>query len=162
MKTFIVSLWENVLNLANFIFFIIFFNFSIILLLFNYNCLHFPPQFPTPQPSQSHLLLLLPPSPLVQSMCPLWQFLKTLLPTIPSPSPLAIVRLFLTSMSLVIFYLLFSSVDQVPVKGQIIWYLSFTAWLISLSIMLSSSIHAVAKGISSLFLSAALNSIKLF
>ena len=34
-------------------------------------------------------------------------------------------------------------------------YLSLTAWIISLSIMLSSSSHAIAKGISSLFLSAA-------
>ena len=42
-------------------------------------------------------------------------------------SPLAIVRLFLTSMSLVIFCLLISSVDYVPVKGEIIWYLSLTA-----------------------------------
>ena len=81
-------------------------------------------------------------------------------PHYPLPtSPLAVVRLFLTSMSLVIFCLLFSSVDYVPVKGKIIWYLSLTAWLISLSIMLSSSIHAVAKGISSFFLSAARNSI---
>ena len=63
----------------------------------------------------------------------------------PPHSPVAIVRLFLTSMSLVIFCLLFSSVDYVPVKGEIIWYLSLTAWLISLSIILSSSIHAVAK-----------------
>ena len=45
-------------------------------------------------------------------------------------------------MSLVIFCLLFSSVDYVPIKGEIIWNLSLTAWLISLSIMLSSSIHA--------------------
>ena len=30
-------------------------------------------------------------------------------------------------------------------KGHYIWYLSLTVWLISLSIMLSSSIHAVAK-----------------
>ena len=50
--------------------------------------------------------------------------------------------------------MLFSSVDYVPVKGEIIWYLSLTAWLISLSIMFSSSIHAIAKGISSFFLSA--------
>ena len=69
-------------------------------------------------------------------------------------SPLSIVRLFLTSISLVIFCLLFSSVDYVPVKGEIIWYLSLTAWLISLSIMLSSSIHVIAKGRSSFFLSA--------
>ena len=41
-------------------------------------------------------------------------------PLSPPPSPLAIVRLFLTSMSLVIFCLLFSSVDYVPVKGEII------------------------------------------
>ena len=34
---------------------------------------------------------------------------------------------------------------------EIIWYLSFTTWLISLSIMLSSSIHAVTKGRSSFF-----------
>ena len=40
-------------------------------------------------------------------------------------------------MSLVIFCLLFSFVDYVPIKGKIIWYLSLTAWLISLSIMLS-------------------------
>ena len=33
-------------------------------------------------------------------------------------------------MSLVIFRLLFSFVDYVPVKGEIIWYLSLTAWLI--------------------------------
>ena len=64
-------------------------------------------------------------------------------------------NLFLISMSLVIFCLFFSFVDYVPVKGEIIWYLSLTAWLISLSIMLSSSIYAVAKGISSFFLSAA-------
>ena len=32
-------------------------------------------------------------------------------------------RLFLTSVSLVILCLLFSSVDYVPVKGEIIWYL---------------------------------------
>ena len=70
-------------------------------------------------------------------------------------SPLAIVKMFLISMSLVVFCLLFSFVDYVPVKGEIIWYLSFTTWLISLSIMLSSSIHAIAKGISSFFLSAA-------
>ena len=49
----------------------------------------------------------------------------------------------------------FSSVDHVPVKGEIIQYLSLNAWLISLSIMLASSIHAVAKGIGSFFLSAA-------
>ena len=79
---------------------------------------------------------------------------KPFSPLSPPSSPLAIVRLFLTSMSLVIFCFLFSSVDYVPVKGEIIWYLSLTTWLISLSIMLCSFIHAVAKGIRSFFLSA--------
>ena len=68
---------------------------------------------------------------------------KPLSPLSSPHSPLAIVTLFLTSMSLVIL-LAFSFVDYVPVKGEIIWYLSLTTWLISLSIMLSSSIHAVA------------------
>ena len=57
-------------------------------------------------------------------------------------------------MSLVIFRFLFSLVDYVPVKGEIIWYLSLTTWLVLLSIILSSSSHAVGKGISSFFLSA--------
>ena len=82
---------------------------------------------------------------------------KPLSPLSPSHSPLVIVRLLLTSMSLVIFSLLFYFVDYVPIIGEIIWYLSFTAWLISLSIMLSNSIHAVAKGRSSFFLSAAMD-----
>ena len=59
--------------------------------------------------------------------------------------------MFLISMSLVIFCLRFSFVDYVPIKGKIIWHLSLTTWLISLSIMLSSFIHAVAKGISSFY-----------
>ena len=48
-------------------------------------------------------------------------------------------------MSLVIFCFFFFSfsIYYVPVKGEIIWYLSLTVWLISLSVMLSSSIHAI-------------------
>ena len=54
---------------------------------------------------------------------------KPFSPLSPPHSPLIIVRLFLTSMSLVIFCFLFSSsIDYVPVKGEIIWYLSFTVW----------------------------------
>ena len=79
----------------------------------------------------------------------------TFSPQSPPHLPLALDRLFLISMCLVIFCLLFSFVDYVPVKGEILWYLSLTIWLISLSIMFSSSIHAVAKGRSSFFLSAA-------
>ena len=39
-----------------------------------------------------------------------------------------------------------------PTLGEIIWYLSFASWLISLSIMLSSSIHVAMKSRSSFFL----------
>ena len=59
---------------------------------------------------------------------------KPFSPLSPTLSPLAIVRLFLISMSLVLFCLFFSFVDYVPVKGEIIWYLSLTTWLISLCI----------------------------
>ena len=125
-----------------------------ILLLFSYSCLHFLP-IPPPHPSQPHL----PPPPTPSPwFCPCVLYSSSCNPLSslsPPHSPLAIVILFLISMSLVIFCLLFSFVDYVPVKGEIIWYLSLTAWLISLSIMLSSSIHAVAKGRSSFFLSAA-------
>ena len=53
-------------------------------LLFSYSCLHFLP-IPPPHPRQTHLPPLPPPSPLVLSMCPLQQFLKAPLPSIPSP-----------------------------------------------------------------------------
>ena len=106
-----------------------FFNFNYCCLI-TVVCILSPP--PPPQPNNP------PPSPAstsILSMCPLQQLLKTPLPTGP-PRPPATVRLLLTSMSLLIFCLLFSSVDYVPVKGEIIWYLSLTAWLISFSIML--------------------------
>ena len=116
-------------------------------------CLFSPSLHPTPDEPISLPHLYPPPW-----FCPCVLYSSScnpLFPLSPPHSPLAIVRLFLTSMSLVIFCLLFSSIDYVPVKGEIIWYLSLTTWLISLSIMLSSFIHAVAKGISSFFLSAA-------
>ena len=69
----------------------------------------------------------------------------------PPPYPLVTVSLYFISMSLVIFGLLVCFLDQVPLKGEIIWSLSLTAWLISLSIMLSSSIHAISKGMISFF-----------
>ena len=43
-------------------------------------------------------------------------------------------------------------IHQVPLISEIIWYLSLTTWLISLSIILFSSIHALSKGRSSFFL----------
>ena len=93
------------------------------LLLFNYSCLHFLP-IPPPHPSQSHLPPPPLPSPLILSMCPYSSSCKPLSQLSPPHSPLAIVTLFLISMSLVIFYLLFSFVEYVLVKGEIIWYLS--------------------------------------
>ena len=116
-------------------------------------CLFSPSLHPTPAEPTSLPRLHQPPW-----FCPCVLYSSSydpLSPLSPPHSPLVIVRLFLTSMSLAIFCLLFSSIDYVPVKGEIIWYLSLTSWLISLSIMLSSFIHAVAKGISSFFLSAA-------
>ena len=98
-------------------------------------CIFSPPLHPTPFKTTSLPCFFPPPwfcpCVLYSSSC------KPLSPLSPPHSPLAIVRLILTSMSLVIFCLLFSFVDYVPVKGGIIWYLSLTAWLISLSIMLS-------------------------
>ena len=123
-----------------------FFNFYSIKIV----CIFSPSFHPTPA-NPTSFPNLYPPS----WFCPcvLYSSSSTLLsPPSPPPSPLAIVTLYLISMSLVIFCLLFSFVDYVPVKGEIIWYLSLTAWLISLSIMLCSSIHAVANSISSYLL----------
>ena len=115
-------------------------------------CLFSPSLHPTPAEPSSVSHLHRPPW-----FCPcvLYSSSRNPLSSLSLPhSPLTIVRLFLTSMSLVIFCLLFSSIYYVPVKSETIWYLSLSSWLISLSIMLSSSIQAVAKGISSFFLSA--------
>ena len=113
--------------------------FKNFLLLFNYSCLHFLP-IPPPHPSWTHL----PPP----WFCPCVLHSSSCNPLSslsPPHSPLDIVILFLISMSLVIFCLLFSSVNYVPVKGEIIWYLSLTTWFISLGIMLSSSNEWIKK-----------------
>ena len=91
---------------------------NIFLLMFKYSFLPFPPTPPT-------TLLVIVHRPFI------------LFPANPSPfssiipSPLVTVGLFSISMSLVMFCLLVCFVDWVPVKGEIIWYLHFTAWLIS-------------------------------
>ena len=90
--------------------------------------------------------------PWVLYICPLWPFFPYFPPL--SLSPLVTVSLFFISMTLVIVCLLVHFVDYVLLIGEIIWYLSFTSWFVSLSIMLSRSIHAIAKGRSSFFLSA--------
>ena len=107
-------------------------------------CLFSPSLHPTPAEPSSLPHLHPPPwfcpCVLYSSSC------KPLSSLSPPHSPLPIVRLFLTSMSLIIFCFLFSSVYYVTVKGEIIWYLSLATWLISISIMFSKSIHIVAKG----------------
>ena len=95
-------------------------------------CLFSPSLHPTPAKPTSLLHLHPPPW-----FCPCVLYSSSCNPlsSLSSPhSSLPIVTLFLTSMSLVIFCFLLSSIDYVPVKGEIIWYLSLTAWLISLSI----------------------------
>ena len=115
-------------------------------------CIFSPPLYPTPDKPTTPTPHFHPPPwfCLCVSYSSSW---KPFSPQSQPSCPWAIVRLLLISMSPVIFCLLFSFVDYVPVKGEIIWYLSLIAWLISLSIMLSSSIHTVLKGISSFSLS---------
>ena len=55
-------------------------------------------------------------------------------------------------MSLILFCSFVGFVHKVPLIGEIIWYLSFADWLISLRIIPSSSVLAVMKGKSSFFL----------
>ena len=111
-------------------FFSVFLHFNF-LLLFNYSCVSFLP-IPPPQPSWTPL----PHPPPPPWFCPCVLYISScnpLFPLSPTHYPLANVRLFLTSMSLVIFCLLFSSIYHVPVKGEIIWYLSLTVWLFHLT-----------------------------
>ena len=130
--------------------------FFLVLLLFKHNCLHFhsitslpTPPIPTSH-SHVHPLWLCP---CVLHTCSLMA-LPLLSPIVSlPPSSLVTVKLFFISVSVIVFCLPVCFVDQVPLIGEIIWYLSLTTWLISLSIMLSSSIHAVPKGRSSFFLS---------
>ena len=81
------------------------------LLLFNYSCLHF-----LPNPAKPTSIPHLHPPPW---FCPCVLYSsswKPLTPLSPPNSPLAIVRLFLTSTSLVIFCLLFSFVLSFQLK----------------------------------------------
>ena len=84
---------------------------------------------------------------------PLNMFLDDPSPSFPCYPPLPSPLVTVSSLFLCLWFY-FCFVDYVPLIGEIIWYLSFTAWLISLSIILSSSIHTVTKGRSSLFRSA--------
>ena len=101
------------------------------LLLFSYSCLHFLP-IPPPHPSQTHLPSLPPPSPLVLSICPLQQFLKSCaLIELRFQSRLSIgtvyflffLILFLITLYIQYYFVLISGVQY---NGQVIVYL--TKW----------------------------------
>ena len=97
-----------------------FFFFLIYLLLFNYSCMPFPPSL-HPTPAEPISLPPLHPPPWICSCVLYSSSCNPLYPLSPPPTPspaLAIVTLFLTSMSLVIFCLLFPSIAYVPVKGD--------------------------------------------
>ena len=101
-------------------------------------------------PTHPHLPHSILPTSLSLSLSLLYMFFDHPSPSFPCypPPPSSLVTV---SLLFPCLWLLVCFVDQVPLK--IIWYLSSTAWLTSLSIMLSSSIHAVPKGRSSFFLS---------
>ena len=103
---------------------------------------------PFPSPTSSHPFPLAVATLILRSMSFVCLFsfsAQSLSPHTMAPPPAA-VSLFSVSMSLFLFCLLVYFVYQIPNISEIIWYLSFCDWLITLSIMLSRSIHDVAKG----------------
>ena len=122
------------------------------LLLFYYSCPVFPhcphlirsshPQLPQSIPTFLSMSM-------GHSYMPFDQTLPLLSTITPLPAPLWSLSVYSMFPCLQFYF-----AHQIPLIGEIIWYLPFTAWLFSLSIIFSSSIHAVTKGRSSLFLSA--------
>ena len=106
-----------------YLFIYLFLNFNFVL-LFNYSCVPFLP-IPPPHPSWTSSLPHLHPPPWFGPCVLYSSFCNPLSSLSPPHSPLPIVRLFLNSMSLVIFCFLFSSTYYVLVKGEIIWYFLF-------------------------------------
>ena len=136
----------------------LFLQYKMILILFFYCSLTVVPIFPHSPP--------LPCSPLAPSVNPhpfvhvYGSFIPVLsldpspsyIPCTPPTSPLVPAHLFLDSMTLVLFCSFVCFLNWVPVIDEIIWNLYFADWLISLSIILSSSNHTIEKGRSSFFL----------
>ena len=77
------------------------------------------------------------------SLYPFFPF--TFSPTLHSPAPLATISLVSVSTSLLLVFL-FVFLYWIPHIGEIIRYLSFSAWLISLNITPSRSIYVVKNG----------------
>ena len=122
--------------------------FFYFLLLFKYTFLPFPP---TPAQLPTSLRFLHPPRycPCVLYNCSYKPF--TLFPWNSLPSPLWSLS---ACSQFQCLWLYFACLFVLLIRFQlkIIGYLSFTTWLISLSIILPSSIHAVTEGRSSSFL----------
>ena len=77
-------------------------------------------------------------------LCPLIPFPVPHYTTLPNPSPLETTSPFSVFISLLFCSILLCFYS--PQISEIIWYLSFSTWLISLSIIPSRSIHVVANG----------------
>ena len=78
--------------------------------------------------------------------CPWVLFPFFLNPSTPHLPPLHSLSSCSPSMSLSPCSLLVQFVHQIPYMSEIVWYLSLSDWLISLSIMFSRSIHTVKDG----------------
>ena len=115
--------------------------FFFYLLLFKYSGLHFPLKHPPP-PSILPLFGFVHSSFIHVPLTRPFPFLPLLSPY---PYPSGYFSLFFLPLCLIIFWLLVLLI-RFHLKVRSYDYLSFTAWLISLSIMLSSSIHAIANG----------------
>ena len=109
-------------------------------MFFKYSCVYFYPTTPHcpthPCLSPSNLCLL------ALSMCPLWKFLDGLSPIFPDyplPPPLWLLSV-CSSFQCLWLYFVCLFVWLGPLRGEILWYLSFTTWIISLSMILSGSI----------------------
>ena len=127
----------------------------IFLLLFKYSCFHFH-SIMAPHPTHPGF----PPSnplPLALSMCPLHMFLdgpSPIFPHYPSPrsSLVTVCSLFQCFWLYFACWFVLSIRFHLQVKS---YGICLTAWLISLSIIVFSSIHAVTKDRNSFLLSAA-------
>ena len=116
---------------------------------------------PRSSPLPSHFIPLYtpaPPLPLTPAITtllsmPVNVFLFCSVPSSPSPQPPTAVGP-PSIYEPVSAFLLVQFVHQIPHMSEIIWYLSFSDWLISLSIMLFRPIHAVTKGKVSFFFMA--------